>query len=213
MKISSSKQITKQRRLMINKRKKSQRFNIFYIWKRRRTNRFFERFYNDIFYQEFWNVYDILNFIYLKFNRVRDARRDFEVLKIKLEQIFNIFYSKFTKLINQLIDYFEQIKINCFENKFTLKFLQIMTINEIFIFLHFLKKYFLNINNRLNNIYYEKIKKNNKDKTRFIKKFSRNVFSRSTSILKRFENRRVIFKNLTQIINTIKTRMKQKNCY
>ena len=132
---------------------------------------------------------------------------------MKLEQIFSIFYSKFIKLINQLIDYFEQIKMNCFENKFTFKFLEIMTINEIFIILHFLKKHFLNINNRLNNIRHEKIKKNNKNKTRFIKKISRDVFSRSTNILKHFENRRVIFKNLTQIINIVKSRIKQKNCY
>ena len=132
---------------------------------------------------------------------------------MKLEQIFSIFYSKFIKLINQLIDYFEQIKINCFENKFTFKFLEIMTINEIFIILHFLKKYFFNINNRLNNIRYEKIKENNKNKIRFIKKFSQNVFSRLTSIFKRFKNRRVIFKKLTQIINIVKTRIKQKNCY
>ena len=88
-----------------------------------------------------------------------------------------------------------------------------MTINEIFIILHSLKKYFLNINNCLSNIRHEKIKKNNKNKTRFIKKFSRDVFSRLINIFKRFENRRVIFKNLTQIINIIKTRIKQKNCY
>ena len=53
----------------------------------------------------------------------------------------------------------KQIKINCFENKFTFKFLEVITINEILIILYVLKKHFLNINNRLNNIRYEKIKK------------------------------------------------------
>ena len=38
LKISNLTQITKQYRLIINKRKKNQRFIIFYVWKRRRIN-------------------------------------------------------------------------------------------------------------------------------------------------------------------------------
>ena len=39
-----------------------------------------------------------------------------------------------------------------------------MIINDIFIILNFLKKYFLNINNRLKSIRYDKIIKHNKNK-------------------------------------------------
>ena len=60
----------------------------------------FRRFHNIIFYQKFQNVFDLLNFIYLNFNRLRNTRRDFEIFKIKFKQIFNIFYSKFIKLLN-----------------------------------------------------------------------------------------------------------------
>ena len=119
----------------------------------------FRRFHDVIFYQKSQNVFDLLNFIYLNINRLRNTRRDFEILKIKLEQTFNVFYSKFIKLINQLIDYFEQIKMNCLKSKFTFKFLETMTINEFFIILNVLKKHFFNINNRLNNIRHDEIKK------------------------------------------------------
>ena len=59
-----------------------------------------------------------------------------------------------------------------------------------------------------------KFKKNNKNKTRFIKNFSRENFFRSTivlantntfvSIFNRFEKRRVIFKNKVQTFRNVK---------
>ena len=49
--------------------------------------------------------------------------------------------------------------MNCLKNKFTFKFLKIMIINEIFIILNVLKKYFFSINNCLNNIRHDETKK------------------------------------------------------
>ena len=90
--------------------------------------------------------------------------------------------------------------------------------------LNVLKKYFFNINNRLNNIRHDEIKKNNKNKTRFIKKFSREKFSRSIIALastntfantfNRFEKRRFIFKNKIQIFRNVKQKHENHlNCF
>ena len=49
--------------------------------------------------------------------------------------------------------------MNCLKNKFTFKLFEIITINETFIILNVLKKHFLSIYNRLNNIRHDKIKK------------------------------------------------------
>ena len=99
-----------------------------------------------------------------------------------------------------------------------------MTINEFFIILNALKKHFLSINNRLNNIRHDEIKKNNKNKTRFIKKFSRENFFRSTIALastntlantfNRLEKRRFIFKNKIQIFRNVKQKHENHlNCF
>ena len=114
--------------------------------------------------------------------------------------------------------------MNCLKNKFTFKFLEIITINEFFIILNVLKKHFFNINNRLNNIRHDEIKKNNKNKTWFIKKFFRKNFFRSTITLastntlvntfNRLEKRRFIFKNKIQIFRNVKQKHENHlNCF
>ena len=73
---------------------------IFFIFENVAKQIDFRLFYNVIFYQKFQNVFNLLKFIYLNFNRLRNIRRNFEIFKIKFEQALNIFYSKFIKLIN-----------------------------------------------------------------------------------------------------------------
>ena len=58
-----------------------------------------------------------------------------------------------------------------------------MTINKIFIILHFLKKYFFNINNRLNNIRHEKIKKTIKTKYVLLRNFLETFFRVQQTLL------------------------------
>ena len=67
------------------------------------------------------DVFEVLDSVYKNVNRVRDARKKFQLLMMKPNQSFGDFYSEFILLANQLSDYSEQTKMDSLEDKVTPK--------------------------------------------------------------------------------------------
>ena len=86
----------------------------------------------------------------------RIVRYRFRNLRIKFNQIFSKFFSKFILLIDQIIDISKQIKIEKFREKFTFQFQKIIINNEKFYTIEVLKTLIKQINLKLNNIVYDK---------------------------------------------------------
>ena len=73
------------------------------------------------FFESFDQIFKFLNDIYIDVDHLRNVRRQYDDLKMKLIEFFNEFYFEFILLINQLLKKNEKNKIHDFEKKITTK--------------------------------------------------------------------------------------------
>ena len=148
------------------------------------------------FFQIFEFVFKILNFIFVKKNVNRIVRYRFRDLRIKFNQIFSKFFSKFILLINQMIDISKQIKIKKLREKLTSQLQKIIINNEKFHTIETFKTLMKQVDLKLNSIVYDKQnKQNNKRKTRVNKIFFKNNINQKIFNVSIINNRRTFFKN------------------
>ena len=135
----------------------------------------------------------------------RIVRHRFRDLRMKLNQIFSKFFSKFILLIDQMIDISKQIKIEKLREKFTSQLQKIIINNEKFHTIEIFKTLMKHVDLKFNNIIYNKQnKQNNKKKTRANKEFSRDNINQKIFNFFIINNRRTFFKNQIQIFRNIK---------
>ena len=96
----------------------------------------------------------------------RIVRHRFQNLRIKFNQIFSKFFSKFIFLIDQIIDISKQIKIEKLREKFTFQLQKIIINNEKFYTIEILKVLMKQIDLKFNNIVYNKQNKQKNKKKR-----------------------------------------------
>ena len=97
--------------------------------------------HNFTIFVRFKNVFDILNEFFLNHDSERNARAKYNELKMKSEQFFAEFYSKFILLTNQLKNCIDQIKLKNLKNKISTSLTQTTINNESFNFLLIYKKH------------------------------------------------------------------------
>ena len=129
----------------------------------------------------------------------RIVRYRFRNLRMKFNQIFSKFFSKFILLIDQMIDISKQIKIDELREKLTSQLQKIIVNNEKFHTIEILKNLVKKVDLKFNNIIYDKQnKQNNKKKTRVNKEFFRDNINQKISNISIIDNRRTFSKNQIQ---------------
>ena len=94
----------------------------------------------------------------------RIVRHRFRNLRIKLNQIFSKFFSKFILLIDQMIDISKQIKIEKLREKLTSQLQKIIINNEKFHTIEIFKILVKQVDLKFNSIIYDKQNKQNNKK-------------------------------------------------
>ena len=112
-------------------------------------------------------MFDVLNDIFANSNKIRNVKKKYIIFKMKSNQIFAQFYFEFIYLINQLLNYFEKIKMNDLERKITFIFREIIVDCDDFNFLTILQKKFLFVNVKFRHIINDNAKKKQQQKRKF----------------------------------------------
>ena len=132
----------------------AKKIRVIFIWIDEKINKHFNvrRRHESNVFVEFSDVFEILNEIFKNHDKKRNARKIYNKFKMKSNQIFSKFYSKFILLINQLRDCIEAIKMKNLKEKITTK-LTLITINsDFFYFLKFYKKHLQSIDVKFNHL-------------------------------------------------------------
>ena len=142
------------------------------------------------FFESTDQIFKLLNDIYIDVDHLRNVRRQYDDLRMKLIELFNEFYFEFLLLVNQLLKKNEANKIHDFEEKITTKFQYVnVELNDYEIFDDYFRKFQI-MNNKHRRI------KNNNARINIFSTRSKSSISQLNSRIRRNE----------QYIKNLKTR-------